>query len=70
MLDDVVSTADGDGKATAARRPILGRTKVARYLTGTVCGTGSRTCGYEHAEVNGQPAIIGWSGETVLGCWS
>ena len=60
---DVVSTADGGGKATAARRPILGREKVARYLT----GAGWPDVRLERVEVNGQPAIIGRSGDTVLG---
>ncbi|TDP89211.1 RNA polymerase sigma-70 factor [Labedaea rhizosphaerae] len=66
LAQDVVSTADGGGKATAARRPILGRAKVARYLTGTAWDR-FPDLRYEHLEVNGQPAIIGRSGDTVLG---
>jgi RNA polymerase sigma-70 factor (ECF subfamily) len=63
---DVVSTADGGGKATAARRPILGRAKVARYLAGSAWDR-FPDLRYERVEVNGQPAIIGRSGDTVLG---
>jgi RNA polymerase sigma-70 factor (TIGR02957 family) len=63
---DVVPTADGGGKATAARRPVLGRAKVARYLTG-VAWDRYPDLRYQRTEVNGQPAVIGRSGDTVLG---
>lgn len=33
LLDDVVAWSDGGGKITAARRPITGRERVAKYLT-------------------------------------
>lgn len=64
---DVVSTADGGGKASAARRPVLGRAKVARYLSGAAAMPRYADMRYGLAEINGQPAIVGWAGDTLLG---
>ena len=37
LLDhDVVATSDGGGKVSAARRPVVGADKVARYVVGTL----------------------------------
>ncbi len=51
--------ADGGGKARAARRPVAGRDRVARYLAGLVriYAAGVRVV---LAEVNGEPAVLAW----------
>jgi len=59
LADDVASWADGGGKAPAARRPIRGAARVARYL----CGLARRIdesagIAMTKAEVNGQPAVM------------
>lgn len=66
LAADVVAWADGGGKVAAARRPVRGTEKVARYLSGWM----SRPVpGLEIAvaEVNGQPGILGATGGRLLG---
>ncbi|MFG3616823.1 RNA polymerase sigma-70 factor [Nocardia sp. NPDC047654] len=57
LAADVIATADGGGKITAARRPIHGANQVARYLAGLlrweVPGTRLLV-----EEVNGAPAVV------------
>lgn len=57
VLDpDVVLTADGGGEVNAARRPVVGADKVARFVLGIVRRSGAA----QHArlvEVNGVPAL-------------
>jgi RNA polymerase sigma-70 factor (TIGR02957 family) len=63
LAPDVVLISDGGGKATAARRPITGADKVARFLLGIVAQgleiPGLRT---EVVDVNGSPAVVAWIG--------
>lgn len=63
---EVTGCADGGGAATAARRPVFGRARVARYLVGALAkfGAGVRV---ERAEINGRPALLGWSDAALLG---
>jgi RNA polymerase sigma-70 factor (ECF subfamily) len=57
LAPDVVWTADSDGKASAARRPITGADKVARLVVGLARFTvdGGRV---EPAFYNGAPALV------------
>ena len=57
LAEDVVSTADGGGKVIAARNPIAGRDRVARYLIGVIERFGA---GIEagFADANGRPALV------------
>jgi RNA polymerase sigma-70 factor (TIGR02957 family) len=64
---NVTSTADGGGQVAAARRPVVGRDRVARYLAG-VFGrplTGVRLS--FDTEVNGEQAVLGFVGPTLAG---
>jgi RNA polymerase sigma-70 factor (TIGR02957 family) len=57
LATDVVSRADGGGKVNAARKPVIGRERVARYLVGVLerFGAGiTPTVG----EANGEPVIV------------
>jgi hypothetical protein len=60
----VVLVSDGGGKVKAARRPIEGADKVARFLAG-VGRQGADVAGLriEVAEVNGAPAVLAWTDE-------
>ena len=61
LAPDVVLISDGGGKASAARRPITGADKVARFLVGIVEKGGDLPgLRIQVAEVNGLPAIVGW----------
>ncbi|TVT47511.1 RNA polymerase sigma-70 factor [Amycolatopsis rhizosphaerae] len=67
LAEDVVSWSDGGGQVTSARRPVLGREKVARLCAGMM----NRATGVEFgfAEVNGDPAVLGLAGPMLLGVW-
>jgi RNA polymerase sigma-70 factor (ECF subfamily) len=58
LTEDIVSYSDSGGKAPAARNPIYGADRVARYLLGIVqkLPEGSR---FRRAHINGEPGIIG-----------
>jgi RNA polymerase sigma-70 factor (ECF subfamily) len=57
LAEDVVSWADGGG-ARAARRPIVGKAKVVRYLLGMHKRPEMAVAKVEIAEVNGEPAGV------------
>jgi RNA polymerase sigma-70 factor (ECF subfamily) len=68
LAPDVVLISDGGGKATAARRPITGADKVARFLVGIAeKGADIPDLRLEVAEVNGLAAIVGWVGAEPFG---
>jgi RNA polymerase sigma-70 factor (ECF subfamily) len=71
LLDpDVVFLSDGGGIVQAARRPIVGAEKVARFVVGLVERAGPAEIVIEPAIVNGAPGALGWlrppDGEPVL----
>lgn len=59
LAADVTATADGGGRINAARKPVVGATKVARYLAGLFRWEtpGMRI---ETSEINGAPALVVW----------
>ncbi len=64
----VVLTSDGGGKTKAALRPIAGADKVARWLVAIAQdGAAIPDVRIELADVNGSPAIVGWSGSEPFG---
>ncbi|NRQ37330.1 RNA polymerase sigma factor SigJ [Nonomuraea sp. NN258] len=64
LAADVTAWADGNG-TTAARRPITGRAKVARYLRGLGTRIETIPVRAEIAEVNGEPAVLVWNEGTL-----
>ncbi|MGV9266190.1 RNA polymerase sigma-70 factor [Kitasatospora sp. NPDC003701] len=61
LADQVVAWSDGGGKAGAARRPVVGREPVARFLAGLFARwvSGVRI---EIVEANGGPVVLGFEG--------
>ncbi|MFI1177208.1 RNA polymerase sigma-70 factor [Streptomyces melanogenes] len=59
LADQVVAWSDGGGKVSAARRPVVGREMVARFLAGLFArwANGVRI---EIVEANGGPVVLGW----------
>lgn len=57
VSDDVVLWTDGGGKVKAARRPIHGASKVARFLIGVAKGIPEGT-EFREAVVNGEPGYV------------
>ena len=66
LAADVVSWADGGG-TRAARRPVTGREKVARYLRGLTTLPDVAGVAAEVAEVNGEPAVLFRTGDGLAG---
>src|SRR3954454_1236529 len=69
LAEDAVAYTDGGGKVRAAPRPVVGREKVARFLTVTVRRGAAETPFTIHtAAINGRPGrvVVGEDG-TVLG---
>jgi RNA polymerase sigma-70 factor (ECF subfamily) len=61
LLDpDVVLTSDGGGLVQAARRPIEGAEKVARFLIGILDKARPAELVSELASVNGEPGVVAW----------
>ncbi|QBD76037.1 RNA polymerase sigma-70 factor [Ktedonosporobacter rubrisoli] len=56
---DIVSYADSGGKAVAARNPIIGADRVARYLLGLLAKA-PQSYSFRVALVNGQPGILNY----------
>jgi RNA polymerase sigma factor (sigma-70 family) len=57
LAADVVSRADGGGKVSAARNPVSGRERVARYLIGVLQRFGAGVIP-TFSEANGEPVIV------------
>jgi len=66
LAPDVVWTADSDGKASAARKPVAGAERVARLVLGLfrVAGDEGRV---EPAFYNGAPAMVLYLGDNLEG---
>lgn len=67
LTADATSTADGGGKVAAARRPVAGRDRVARYLAGALSQSAAGAIRLDFAEVNGEPAMLGFLDATLAG---
>lgn len=58
--------SDGGGHVSAARRPVVGRARVAPFVLGIADRTRREPgllLGFE--EVNGQPALLSWTGGSL-----
>ncbi|MER0444150.1 RNA polymerase sigma-70 factor [Streptomyces sp. Edi4] len=55
LAEDVVAWSDGGGKVSAARRPVVGRTKVLAFLTGLLNRYAMEAV--DMFDVNGAPAL-------------
>jgi RNA polymerase sigma-70 factor (ECF subfamily) len=65
LADDVEALSDGGGVASAARRPVAGRTKVARFVAGLAKGATAATVEVE--EVNaGIGVVLRVGGQVVV----
>jgi RNA polymerase sigma-70 factor, ECF subfamily len=66
LAPDVVWTADSDGKASAARRPITGAARVAKLILGLL-RLGGDEGRVEPAFYNGSPALVLYLGDNLEG---
>ena len=66
LAEDVVTYSDGGGVVHAARIPVIGRQRVATFITG-VLKKFDPTDTIAIIEANGQPAVLVSRGTTVVG---
>jgi RNA polymerase sigma-70 factor (ECF subfamily) len=66
LAPDVVWTADSDGKASAARKPVAGAQRVARLILGLLRFAGDEGR-VEPAFYNGAPALVLYLGDNLEG---
>jgi RNA polymerase sigma-70 factor (ECF subfamily) len=64
LAADVVSRADGGGKVNAARNPVSGRERVARYLIGVLQRFGAGVIP-TFGEANGEPVLVAVDNEGI-----
>ena len=71
LAPDVVWTADSGGKASAARRPVIGADKVARAVVGLI-GRGLQLPDVraEMAICNAAPAVVLYAGDRLEGIFT
>ena len=67
LTADVTSTADGGGKVAAARRPVVGRDRVARYLAGAFTRPFPEVQLQFDVAVNGEPAVLRFIDSVLAG---
>ncbi|MFA1549380.1 RNA polymerase sigma-70 factor [Actinomadura chokoriensis] len=73
LADDAVSVADGGGKVTARKTPVIGAMEIAKYLRGMFRPSDSKRAlaggspAFHAAVVNGGPAVLVEVGEQVIG---
>jgi RNA polymerase sigma-70 factor (TIGR02957 family) len=68
LTADVSSTADGGGKVAAARRPVSGLERTANYLARALSKNLPKLrLRLDFAEVNGEPAVLAFDGDTLSG---
>ncbi len=72
LADDVTYWSDGGGKAPVARRPVVGRSRVAPFFARLIpkfAADPGFASGAEiwQAEVNGEPALLAWIGGELFG---
>ncbi|MFD1541607.1 RNA polymerase sigma factor SigJ [Nonomuraea guangzhouensis] len=66
LAEDVTVWVDGGGRISAARRPVSGANKVARYLVGALNTIGQQVR-LLPAELNGAPGLLAFAGEELIG---
>jgi RNA polymerase sigma-70 factor (ECF subfamily) len=69
LAEDVTVWADGGGKAFAAKKPVIGREKVAKFFINTVRMALDDSISARMTYVNGQPALIASQDGKVISAW-
>lgn len=67
LAPNVTWTADSDGKASAARRPVSGAERVARLLMGLMRGAEQFDARFDLAVYNNAPALVLYLGDSLEG---
>lgn len=71
LAGDSILYSDGGGKVTAARKPIYGSNKIARFMIGIQKqAPQGKKWWLEYSAVNGEPGMIIWIEGEVYNVWS
>lgn len=70
LAEEAIIYTDGGGKVTAARKPVQGAEKIAKFMIGIQKGGGGRSYRIEFKEINGEPGMIIWEEEQLFNVWS
>lgn len=70
MSDDIIFLSDGGGRVTAARYPLRGHQKVARFLTAIRSSQIIPDIFPQRSEINGQPGILNIANGSVQSIFS
>ncbi|MDR8390352.1 RNA polymerase sigma-70 factor [Aliifodinibius sp. S!AR15-10] len=70
LADDAILYSDGGGKVTAARRPIFGANKIARFMVGIRKQQQDHAVEVEFTEVNGVPGLVVHIADKLHSVWS
>jgi RNA polymerase sigma-70 factor (ECF subfamily) len=69
LAGDVIALSDGGGVVLAARKPVVGRERVAQFLLGVLEKFMDGVAAYP-AVVNGEPGFIGVRDGAVMAVWT
>lgn len=70
LTEDAILYSDGGGKVTAARKPIFGAAKIAKFLVGIRKSAPDPNWKIELQTVNGEPGMIVWMHGELYNAWS
>jgi RNA polymerase sigma-70 factor, ECF subfamily len=71
LAEDAILYSDGGGKVTAARKPVAGSGKIAKFLTGIQKGIPAAANWWlEPKTINGEPGMLVWLDGMVYNTWS
>lgn len=71
LAEEAILYSDGGGKVTAARKPVAGAKKIAKFMVGIQKGIPASTNWWtEYREVNGEPGMLVWMEGELNNVWS
>ncbi|MBN2730852.1 MAG: RNA polymerase sigma-70 factor [Balneolaceae bacterium] len=71
LAKDAILYSDGGGKVTAARKPIYGASKIARFMVGIQKQSPpDAKWTIKFREINGEPGMVLWIGKKLFNVWS
>jgi RNA polymerase sigma-70 factor (ECF subfamily) len=69
LVEDAVSLSDGGGVVTAARKPVLGRSRVAQFVLGVI-DKFAEGVDVRPTMINGEAALIGFRDGVAITTWT
>lgn len=71
LADEAILYSDGGGKVTAARKPVAGADKIAKFLVG-IQKKGLKDADWwiEFKDINGEPGMIIWFEGEIYNVWT